>query len=78
MHYLVWDAPTSRANDLLRDLMRQAKYKWAWKKLNSARWHIIETHTLKVDECQYNGESFVSNGDAEALPSDLRGELKTL
>lgn len=67
MSYLiVWTDAEARANDLLRSLMRQVKYQWAWRKLNSARLHIIETHTRQIEDLDWRGERFVTNGEVEA------------
>ena len=57
---LVWTLADSSANDILKGLMRQAKYKWVWRKLNNARWHLIETHTWQEP---FHGQTFVTNGD---------------
>lgn len=60
-YVIVWDAAESRANDLLRKLMSQQEYPRAYRRLNSARMHLIETHTRRV---QWDGNSrFLTNGD---------------
>jgi len=46
----VWDKSDAKSNDILRSLMRQAKYKWVYRKLDSARWHIISTRAHRVPE----------------------------
>jgi hypothetical protein len=39
-----WTLADAAANDLLRSLMQQASYPYVWRKLNRARWHLIEHH----------------------------------
>lgn len=51
MKYLVvWNEAEAEANNILRRAMQQVKYPWAWRKLNSARFHIIERHTVRVED----------------------------
>ncbi len=59
----VWSESDRQANDLLRSLMRSAKYKWVHRKLNNARWHIIETHTQRLPYLHGNQACVVRNGD---------------
>ena len=66
MNYLVWSESDARANDILRGLIQQAKYGWVYRKLNNARFHIIETHTVSVDESRWNVERIVFNQDVSA------------
>ena len=58
---LVWSAADARANDLIRELMQKARYPWVWRKLNNARWHLLQTHTV---EQEYHGQQFVTWEDA--------------
>ena len=64
--FLIWNESESQANDILRDLMRQSKYKWVWRKLNSARFHLIESHTQKIVDVEWTDQFVVTNGDASA------------
>ena len=60
-HVMIWKDGGREANELLRDLMRRARYPWVHRKLNSARLHVIESATRRVE---FDGRSpFVTNGD---------------
>jgi hypothetical protein len=61
---LVWSDTDRRAADILRDLMRETPYPWVWRKLHSARWHLIETHTERVPYSLSVEHGIVRNADA--------------
>jgi hypothetical protein len=60
---LLMTEPDARANDLLRALIREARYPWAWRKLNSARMYLLESLPRIPDE-EWTSQRVVTNGDA--------------
>ena len=55
---------TYLANELFRALGRQVRYPWVWRKLQSARLHMLHTATREIDEDDVNrGDVLVTNGD---------------
>jgi hypothetical protein len=60
---LVWEAADKRANEILRAAAQQVRYKWAWRKIRNARFHLLETHTKKVKYGYPSYQSFITNGD---------------
>lgn len=64
MSVLVWNQNESEANELLRGLMRQAKYPWVYRKLNAARFHIIETHSDVIPDDAWTDQNIVTNWHA--------------
>lgn len=65
MTYLVWDKNESDANDLIRKVMRSVSYPYAYRKLNSARFHLIENHTSEIEDLEWTDQPVVMNRDIE-------------
>lgn len=64
MKYYLWSQGDKEANDIIRQAAQKCKYKWAFMKLRSARFHLIERRTTMVDDDDYKGESFVTYREA--------------
>lgn len=64
MKFLIMTAEAKAANDLFRALGRQVRYPWAYRKLQSARLHMLHSATVEIDEddCTRN-TVLVTNGD---------------
>ena len=71
-YYLLWDEADAQANGLLRELMRQAKCPYVYRKLNNARWDII-AHTRQISDLDWNGELIVLNADVPTSPNNRPG-----
>ena len=63
MNYIIWTEAEAKANALLGELQQQVRYPWAYRKLRSARFHIIENHTVSIGDLDWKGERFVTNGE---------------
>lgn len=59
----IWSESDQKANNLMHLLMGQVRYPYAWRKLQSARLHLIDTHTKEIDELEWCGQIFVRNMD---------------
>lgn len=69
MKYLIMTPEAKAANELFRALGRQARYPWAWRKLQSARLHMLHSATREIDEDECERETIlVTNGDV--MPED--------
>ncbi len=60
---LIWASGARQANELFRSLMRQARYPWAWRKLQRARLEALRTGTVTVEYDHLIHEQFVTNAD---------------
>ena len=60
---MVWDKQDAEANAILRMLMQHTRYPWVYRKLNNARWHIIETRCRRVPEDRNQEGITPTNGD---------------
>ena len=69
MSVLTWSAAEDQANNILRRLMGKVKYGYAYRKLNHARWHLIEPHTTAIPDDEWTDQRVVSNRDVFAQPA---------
>jgi hypothetical protein len=64
MTYRLMTKEAAQTNDLFRRLMGQARYQWAWRKLQSARLYALQSLTVEVaEEDVERGDVLMTYGD---------------
>jgi hypothetical protein len=62
--YLLMTPEAHAANELFRFAGRRVRYPWAWRKLQNARLHMLNTATREIEEDDVSRtDVLVTNGD---------------